>query len=142
MATKYIKVGSKNAELIPVIDVYAFIYESEKGKTVLRIRVADSVKNFDELRALFSGDVPVYAYEETIHDLDEENGVYESKTVIELKSEHLHFCKDYKCDYSATKGEYFIEITRKTDSELLSEQNVSDTLIAYAAIGDLYELGL
>lgn len=133
---KYIKVGSMTEELIPVVDVYAFIYESEKGKTVLRITIKDDVKSFDELKNLLSKGQTVYAFEK------QENEDAEQPSEIVLTSEHYHYAKEYKCDYNADKGEFFIEITKKSDLELLAKQNEEDTLTAYAAIAELYEMNL
>ena len=131
---KYIKVESTSNELIPVVDIYAYIYESEKGKTVLRITIKDDVKDFNELKNLLSKGHPIYAYEEQCEN--------ENEITISLAAEHLNYAKDYKCNYNAENKEFFIEITKKSDVELMVEQNKADTLIAYSAIAELYEMSL
>lgn len=139
---RYIKVGSIDSELIPVNDIYAYIYESEKGKTVLRIKIPEYAKSFAELKTLFSNDSPIYAYEDVAKTTKAEDGSSVTETVVELNAEYFHYCKDYKCAYSISNSEYSIEITKKEDIEIEAEQNIADTLTAYTAIANLYEANL
>ena len=138
---KYIKVQSTQNELIPIVDIYAFIYESEKGKTVLRITIKDDVKDFNELKNLLSHGYDIFVYEEQENNNNNLEGNI-SESTIELTAEHKNYSKEYKCNYNANNNEFFIEITKKTDVELMVEQNKADTLIAYNAIAELYEMSL
>lgn len=137
--TRFIRVGSTDAELIEVRDVYAYIYESEKGKTVLRLSIPETSKSFTELKDLLTNGETIYAYEQVETAVENVDGESEVVTEYKLIGEHTNYAKDYKCDYSAEKGEYFIEITRKSDLEILTEENTNDTLTAYEAIAAMYE---
>lgn len=136
---KYIKVGS--SDLIPVVDVYAFIYESELGKTVLRIEVAEDVLSFDKIISLLKDTTEtIEEYSETENPvITDDHTASETEIITELTNKYYNYCKDFKCNYNASKGTYFIEITKKSDAEVLAEQNESDTLDAYEALVDLYE---
>ena len=67
---KYIKVVG-NDEIITVIDSYAYIYESGKGKTVLRMKISESVKSFQDIVAIFNKEGNVI--EEYVKDVNSED---------------------------------------------------------------------
>ena len=130
--SKFIRVGNSE-EYIPVIDVYAYIYDHGDGKTVLRIKMDASVKTFDQLMALFGSgvDQTITSYESSMQDTDDN----EPKMIA--LDRYDHFCLDYKCNFSST--EYFIEITRKPDIAIMADDNATAVLDAYSALADLYE---
>ena len=136
---KFIKVGNSE-ELIPVKDIYAFIYESEKGKTVLRITFDKATKTFQEIVDLLEGkDVAIEEHHmEDVTTMKEDESTTVEQ-VCKLSNVYTNFCKDFKCNYNATDGTYFVELTKKTDTEILTEANQQDTLAAYMAIAELYE---
>lgn len=133
---KYITIGSSE-EKIPVNDIYAYIYESGEGKTVLRIKVDASVKTFDELNNLLNTgeNKEIKAYE-----LEESGDIGNSEPVYKLLSSYTNFYLDYKCDYASSKNEYSIEITKKSRIEIIADENQANTLDAYEAIVALYEM--
>jgi hypothetical protein len=126
---KFIRIGSIDSELIPVIDIYPYIYESEKGKTVLRITIKDNIKTFEELKILLSTGNSIYEY---VKEEDPEE--------IKLMAEHNNYIKEYKCNYNSDKEEFFIEITKKSDVEMLVEKNSEDIQLAYIALTEINEM--
>lgn len=126
MSQRYIKVGSSE-EFIPVKDIYAFIYEGGSGKTVLRITLDAATKSFEQLHELLGAGVDqvIISYEDTPDG---------NKDILD---EYTHFCLDYKCNFGS--GEYFIEITKKSDAEIAIDENINITLDAHEALIALYE---
>lgn len=134
MEQKFIKINNTE-ELIPVKDIYSFIYENGAGKTVLRIIFDAAVKNFDQLLQLLgTGEDQVITSYEAIINRDAEGN---TETVYNILDEYKHFCLDYKCNFG--NNEYFVEITRKSDVAILVDENANSTLDAFEALAALYE---
>lgn len=134
MEQKFIKINNTE-ELIPVKDIYSFIYENGAGKTVLRIIFDAAVKNFDQLLQLLgTGEDQVITSYEAIINRDAEGN---TETVYNILDEYKHFCLDYKCNFG--NNEYFVEITRKSDVAILVDENANSTLDAFEALVALYE---
>lgn len=152
---KYIKVGT--GDIFPVEDVYPYIYESGNGRQVIRIIVDPAVKTYQELFDMFNtGNFPIEEYwdEEQVVEVPAEGttadgaaadeSTHKTKTVTAKvkKSEHTYYCKEYKCSFNTEDhfpGKYFVEITRKTQSEITAEENQSAIDANSMAIADLYE---
>lgn len=138
---RYIIVGD-SAEYIPVIDAYAYTYDAGVGKTVLRVKIKADEKSFEELETLFAEDTIIEEYEDKEHPTMKE-GTPDS-SAVEIVTERTfvfeHFCKDFKCDYNSTEDIYEIEVTRKTDEEIAIEATQDQTIDAYAAVAEIYEM--
>lgn len=157
---KYIKVGT--GDIFPVEDVYPYIYESGNGRQVIRIIVDPAVKTYQELFDMFNtGNFPIEEYwdEEQVVEAPAEGTTADGATTTEgnpstvkkpvtvqvKKSEHTYYCKDYKCSFNTEDHfpeKYFVEITRKTQSEITAEENQSAIDANSMAIADLYENSL
>lgn len=136
--TKYIKVGDR--EIMPVVDIYAYIYEGGIGKQVLRITVDPGVAAYEELFEMFNGNnLPISEYWEEI--VQGEDG--ELHPVRTLKTEHLYYSKNYSCSYntdSDIRDVFSVEITRKTAAELQAIRNQSSIDATNLALVGMYEM--
>ena len=136
---KYITVGN-NETMMPVLDVYAFIYDYGDGKTVIRCTLDASKYTLDDIKSIFTGDV-IKIYEDSTEMLDSNSSEADikDKSIKHYKLSYNNFCKDLKSTYNDTDGTWAIEVTQKTDTEILNEDNKSMMLDGYEAIAALYE---
>jgi len=129
---RFIVVNNDTSNYIPVEDIYAYTYDTGSGVTVLRLYVKEDIMNFEAIKNLLTSDNIIDYYEKI-----ESDGTNPERYEFRLRFEH--FCNSFKSTYSADEGVWFAEVAKKTDAELLVEQNSADTMVAYEAIAALYE---
>lgn len=134
---KFISVDHGNT-LIPVDNVYSFIYESGEGKTVLRISVPEDVMTFDTLKDTFTNPelTEIYMYENVEIQVPSGDDSYGTPS-IKFVNIFTNYTKDYTCRYE--DGVYHIEITRKSKIELVADQTAALNLDFAMALAGLYE---
>lgn len=129
---KYIKIGDTQQFEVP--EIYPYTYDGGLGKLVLRIVVDPSVKSYEELFTLLNNNsVSISEYWE--------NEMTGEKV---LKAEYTGYCKDYKCSYNGDSeypNMFFIELTRKTATELQAEENQNLIAANNAMLLGLFEAG-
>lgn len=113
---KYIKIGDTPQFEVP--EIYPYTYDGGLGKLVLRIVVDPSTKTYEELFNLLNNNSVAISE------------IWEDETSGEktLKAEYTGYNKDFKCFYNGDPeypNQYFIELTRKTATELQAEKNQS-----------------
>lgn len=136
---KFIVIGD-SSEFIPIEDIYAFTYDCGNGRTVLRLKIKSDVKTFDELKVIFDEDTSIKAYEvreEQALTLSDGYTSAEAKVQTDIFE---HFSKDFQCEYISSEAAYCIEVTKKSDEEIDTDTTANDTMDAYAAIAEVYEM--
>lgn len=142
---KYIRVGSTSTELIPVSEVYAFIYDGGLGKKTLRMYIDKKIKGYDELYLLFNDGVDKVIYEYNDIENEETGEVIESEV---LQHVYEHFCENYSCCYNGGENyldypdHFYIEITQKAPEKLEAELFSEKIAESNVALASIYESSL
>lgn len=136
---KYIKIGSE--EVMPVCEVYSYIYDSGTGKQVLRIIVDPAVATYDQLMVKLKDTKEVIGeyWDEEVRDL--ESGIITGSNKV-LKTEHKNYSKDYRCYFNYSEDypdKFFIELTRESQEEIQTRVNQENLNATGLGLVDLYE---
>lgn len=137
---KYIKFG-RNESLFKVNDIYAFTYDYGEGKTVLRCSMDASTLPFESVKDLFLSGDTVYVYEDKTELINNKCTTAEVKEyrTKQLILEFDNFVNDYKCAYSASNNTWDIEITKKSETEMIVEENNNILLDGLECIAMIFE---